>query len=42
MDGNGRWAKKRSKERIFGHRKGSDSVRNISTVCSKMGLEVLS
>lgn len=42
MDGNGRWAKKRSKERIFGHNKGSDAVRNIAQVCSKMGLEVLS
>ena len=29
MDGNGRWAKKRGKPRIFGHRAGSESVKAI-------------
>ncbi|MDY6953399.1 MAG: undecaprenyl diphosphate synthase family protein, partial [Thermodesulfobacteriota bacterium] len=27
MDGNGRWAKKRSLNRIRGHREGTESVR---------------
>ena len=42
MDGNGRWAKLRSKQRVFGHREGSKAVRNIAEACSKRGLEVLS
>lgn len=29
MDGNGRWAKERGKERIYGHFKGVDSVRAV-------------
>ncbi|GAF68884.1 unnamed protein product, partial [marine sediment metagenome] len=29
MDGNGRWAKKRSLNRIRGHREGAESVRDI-------------
>ncbi len=29
MDGNGRWAKRQGKPRIFGHRAGSDSVKSI-------------
>jgi undecaprenyl diphosphate synthase len=42
MDGNGRWAKKRSKERVFGHRSGSTAVEKTATLCASMGLEVLS
>ena len=30
MDGNGRWAKKQGKERIFGHHNGVDSVDKIT------------
>ena len=33
MDGNGRWAEARGKKRVFGHRKGADSVRTIVTAC---------
>ncbi|MDG2147102.1 MAG: isoprenyl transferase [Flavobacteriaceae bacterium] len=29
MDGNGRWAKKRNKNRVFGHAKGVNAVRKI-------------
>mgnify|MGYP001368027004 FL=1 len=29
MDGNGRWAKKRNKNRVFGHSKGINAVRKI-------------
>ena len=42
MDGNGRWAKKRSKERAFGHRSGSNAVESTAISCAKKGLEVLS
>lgn len=39
MDGNGRWAKKRGKPRIFGHRAGAESVRAILDTCTR--LEIL-
>ncbi|HEX6279736.1 MAG TPA: isoprenyl transferase [Pyrinomonadaceae bacterium] len=39
MDGNGRWAKKRGKPRIFGHRAGADSVRAIVDTCARLGIE---
>lgn len=42
MDGNGRWAKQRSKERVFGHRQGSNAVKVTAEACAKMGLEALS
>jgi len=29
MDGNGRWAKKRLRPRIFGHRAGADAIREV-------------
>jgi len=35
MDGNGRWAKKRGLPRIYGHRVGTESVREIIQVCGK-------
>ena len=41
MDGNGRWAKKRSLNRIKGHREGAESVRDIVRVCREVGIEVL-
>ena len=34
MDGNGRWAKKRSLKRIEGHKKGADVVKEITTYCA--------
>jgi len=42
MDGNGRWAKNRSKPRVFGHRKGVDSVRSIVKSADALGIKVLS
>jgi undecaprenyl diphosphate synthase len=36
MDGNGRWAKKRGKPRIFGHRAGADSVKAIVDTCTRL------
>lgn len=41
MDGNGRWATERGKDRSFGHQAGVDSVRNITTACSRMGVKFL-
>ncbi len=42
MDGNGRWAKKRSLARIMGHRKGMEVVREVVRTCHELDLEVLS
>ncbi len=36
MDGNGRWAKKRGKPRIFGHKAGADSVKAIVDTCTRL------
>ncbi len=41
MDGNGRWAQERGLRRVFGHRQGIDSVREITTTCARMGVESL-
>ena len=41
MDGNGRWAKSKSKPRIFGHRAGVKSVRRITELAGELGLETL-
>ncbi len=35
MDGNGRWAKAQGKNRTFGHEKGAETVRAITTYCSQ-------
>lgn len=41
MDGNGRWAKKIGKLRIFGHQSGVNSVREVSEACAELGVKVL-
>jgi undecaprenyl diphosphate synthase len=41
MDGNGRWAESRGLRRIFGHKEGILSVREITTECARMGVESL-
>lgn len=41
MDGNGRWAKSRGKNRIEGHRRGKTSVRVIVESSRKIGIEYL-
>jgi len=41
MDGNGRWARERGMRRIFGHREGIHSVREITTECARMGVRSL-
>ena len=41
MDGNGRWAKKKSLSRIRGHMKGIDAVREVVTACRELGIKIL-
>jgi undecaprenyl diphosphate synthase len=41
MDGNGRWATKRGKERSYGHQAGVDTVRRITAECVRMGVKYL-
>src|SRR5271156_6624372 len=41
MDGNGRWAQERGKERIEGHMQGVHSVRAVVEECAKLGLDQL-
>jgi undecaprenyl diphosphate synthase len=41
MDGNGRWAKKRLLNRIIGHTKGVDAVREVVTACRELGIKTL-
>lgn len=42
MDGNGRWAKKQSEKRTFGHLKGSENVRNVALAANDLGVKALS
>lgn len=42
MDGNGRWAKKRHKTRLEGHRAGVDSIVKIVNVAKAVGIETVS
>jgi undecaprenyl diphosphate synthase len=41
MDGNGRWAKKRFQNRLKGHKKGADTVRDIVTAVRELDIPVL-
>ena len=41
MDGNGRWAKKRSLPRSAGHVAGAKTFKDIARYCNKIGLEYL-
>ncbi len=41
MDGNGRWAQKRGKPRMFGHHVGSKRVREILQCCPPLGVKYL-
>jgi len=41
MDGNGRWAKEKGKDRLFGHYNGVESVRNIVEGCAELQIEYL-
>lgn len=41
MDGNGRWAKQRKHERIFGHQNAIEAVRQTVERCAELGVEYL-
>ena len=41
MDGNGRWAKARGKERTYGHQEGVERVKDIMTAAVNLGVEYL-
>jgi undecaprenyl diphosphate synthase len=41
MDGNGRWARLRNKNRVEGHRAGIGAVRDAVETAARLGLEVL-
>ena len=41
MDGNGRWATERGKERSFGHQAGVETVRRITSECTRLGVKYL-
>ncbi len=41
MDGNGRWAKEKGKDRLFGHYSGVESVRNIVEGCAELQIDYL-
>ena len=42
MDGNGRWARERGKDRVFGHFEGVESVRAVTEACVEWGIKYLS
>jgi undecaprenyl diphosphate synthase len=41
MDGNGRWAQKKGKSRIFGHKNGVESVRATAETCAELNVKNL-
>ena len=41
MDGNGRWATERGKDRSYGHQAGVDAVRCITSECTRLGVKYL-
>lgn len=41
MDGNGRWAKQHGRPRVFGHKNGVQSVREVSEAAAEIGIEFL-
>lgn len=41
MDGNGRWATERGKDRSYGHQAGVDTVRRITSECVRLGVKYL-
>ena len=42
MDGNGRWAREQGHERIFGHKKGVETVRAVAEAAAEAGVKYLS
>ena len=41
MDGNGRWATERGKDRSYGHQAGVETVKRITSECTRLGVKFL-
>ncbi len=41
MDGNGRWARERGEERLFGHRAGVRAIRPVVETCQELDIHVV-
>ena len=41
MDGNGRWARQRGNERVFGHQHGVTAVREVTEAAAELGMKYL-
>ena len=41
MDGNGRWAKRRGNERVFGHKNGVKAVRETVEAAAELGVNYM-
>ena len=41
MDGNGRWAKEKGLDRIYGHKEGVDSVDMVTEAAAELGIKYL-
>ena len=41
MDGNGRWANEHGKPRSYGHQMGVETVRKITSECTRLGVKFL-
>jgi undecaprenyl diphosphate synthase len=41
MDGNGRWAKERGKDRVFGHSEGAVSLSDVTEAAAEIGVKYL-
>lgn len=41
MDGNGRWATERGRERSYGHQAGVEAVRKVTSECTRLGVKYL-
>lgn len=41
MDGNGRWARQRGSERVFGHQHGVTAVREVTEAAAELGMKYL-
>lgn len=42
MDGNGRWATRRGKSRLFGHKAGVESLKRTVSACIELDIKILS
>lgn len=41
MDGNGRWAKQRAKDRSYGHQVGAETARDVAKAAARLGVKYL-